>query len=79
VSICKREKLGPGVMAQDKPAPRKAPLIILLFWNGALCLQNTGQSISYSETGGVAGKKGRSIRSAGKDSLFLSSTPPLLE
>lgn len=51
-SLCpsvKGGKPGPGVMLQDKPAPRKAPLIILLFGNGALCLQNTGQSISYSK------------------------------
>lgn len=33
---------GPSVMVQDKPEPRKAPLIILLFGNGALCLQNPG-------------------------------------
>lgn len=36
-------------MVQDKPAPRKAPLIILLFGNGGSVLTGfRGQSISLS-------------------------------
>lgn len=50
---------GAGVMVQDKPAPRKAPLIILLFGNGGSVL--TGyRAVHLSELEG--GREGRRLR-----------------
>lgn len=64
-------------MLQDKPAAREAPLIILLFGNGALCSQDTGQSISYSMKKG-AGEKSKKYKVSG-ERLVLPSLPPLRE
>lgn len=52
---------GAGVMVQDKPAPRKAPLIILLFGNGGSVL--TGyRAVHLSELeGGRAGGRVRRV------------------
>lgn len=64
-------------MLQDKPAVGEAPLIILLFGNGDLCSQNTGQSISYSMKKRQQRKKVRSIRSAGRGWSPTPTPPPL--